>query len=739
MSKIKLVVEEVNSTTGVNVNTRVFHPTRSTVTNNGTRASDVGEFTLPITAKIGQNDIVSYIQDVVNTESLVSIYNFKHSSRDEGGFDIDGDDRNSTSDYLKDLTNGRFDQHYYLNFDAAGEEITIPHDERHDFTGSFDIYIHYRGDTNPFIGSVQNNIQCMFSKYDTGAGGNGVQVGLKYDSVNGWDVWARVRQAGTATEFWGSDSNDFGVANSPKLIRFTRDNNDLCKLYLEDKLVASGTVSGTLDAAATASILGSDNGGTLDFDGRLYQLRIYNSSLTDDQHQQIMNAKPQWSTMKIRGRVWKIKEATSHKVISIRSVNQVLFKTLLNKVIMDASAPSFGELTASRNLNIFKSTENTENIMHDILAKVDENILFASGGGGGGVNVSQYLATGTLLKNIEILTTLNGNSFWLNARQVLITEDPQTSTLIYENSIGYKITSSGKDDSTTVNDLEVTGLNPLKSELEVTGAGVTTYNTTYSPLNVKIKVVKKGTITTFADYGATVTGTVKCTDTGHGLITGDEIFIRDSINYTGVFEVQEIDVNEFYIFVPWVAADSASNYTVKNDRALIEGTDFNVDIDDKLITFTPALLGVVETAVISYDYEDPATVISRKEGGNIAGIGRFPRKLNLVQLPNITDLNAFTTAFVSNAEIGRETINERIRIEAPLLINSVRENIQPTVINNIKGINATPKISSITYKYPENRTIIEAGEHLFDSFDLQKRLVENDESSADVVLKTKNV
>ena len=665
MTLVKLVVEEVNATTGANVNTRVINPITSTVTNNGTRASDVGEFTIPITGVIQQNDIVSYIQDIIDTQSLVSIYNFKGSARDEGGFDLDGDDRTFNATFVKEYLH-KFDDHYHIHFDAAGEEVTISHTERHNFESTFDIMIHYNADTTHFGGNSDNKESILFSKYDSGVGGNGVMVGIKYDTSLGmWHVFATVRTGGTDTDLEDTSSSRFAVSTSPRFIRLCRDENNLVSLYLGTDLADSATVSGSFDAASTNSIIGSDNGGTLDYSGEIYQLRIYDGHLNDSQHNLVYTAKPQWSTMKIRGRVWKIQEKTSNKIVSIRSINQILYKTQVNKTNLDAGAPSFGENTSSRALNVFESTENSEDIIHDILGKIDENILFFSGGGGAGANIARYVATGALLKNLETLTVFNQNIFWLNARQVLITEDPQASRLYFENSIGYSITSSGKDDTNTVNDLEVVGINAMRTDVENTATGITTHTTSKSPLNVRI------------------------------------------------------------------IENSGSTY-------LAEGITFDVDIEKKQITFTPALGGGVN-ATIFYDYEDDTNQIVRKLGSNIAGIGVYARRLVIPQLSDINNLNTFANNFVSGTDIGRENINERYRVVAPLLVNSVRENIQPTIKNTIKGIDTTATISSITYKFPQMRTIIEAGEHLFDSFDLQKRLVETDDSVQDAGVKTKNV
>ena len=72
-------------------------------------------------------------------------------------------------------------------------------------------------------------------------------------------------------------------------------------------------------------------------------------------------------------------------------------------------------------------------------------------------------------------------------------------------------------------------------------------------------------------------------------------------------------------------------------------------------------------------------------------------------------------------------VNKRITIIAPLLLNSIRINHEIQVKNDIIGVNITTgesnpsiQIKSIEWFYPEGKTIINAGEHKFDSFDIDK-------------------
>jgi len=65
-------------------------------------------------------------------------------------------------------------------------------------------------------------------------------------------------------------------------------------------------------------------------------------------------------------------------------------------------------------------------------------------------------------------------------------------------------------------------------------------------------------ISAFANYGATVTGTVKATASGHGLATGDIVTISGTTSYNETFEITKISSSEFYFTDTWVANDGSS-------------------------------------------------------------------------------------------------------------------------------------------------------------------------------------
>lgn len=74
--------------------------------------------------------------------------------------------------------------------------------------------------------------------------------------------------------------------------------------------------------------------------------------------------------------------------------------------------------------------------------------------------------------------------------------------------------------------------------------------------NVNVNI-ESSTVTAFADYSGTVTGTVKVTTFAvHNLISGNIAAIEDTTSYDNEYEVMVIDTTNFYITATWVADDA---------------------------------------------------------------------------------------------------------------------------------------------------------------------------------------
>lgn len=67
-------------------------------------------------------------------------------------------------------------------------------------------------------------------------------------------------------------------------------------------------------------------------------------------------------------------------------------------------------------------------------------------------------------------------------------------------------------------------------------------------------------ITAYANYGGTVTGTVRATSGTHGLVTGNIITILGTTNYNGTYSITKIDDNSFYFTKAWVSNDATGNW-----------------------------------------------------------------------------------------------------------------------------------------------------------------------------------
>ncbi len=68
--------------------------------------------------------------------------------------------------------------------------------------------------------------------------------------------------------------------------------------------------------------------------------------------------------------------------------------------------------------------------------------------------------------------------------------------------------------------------------------------------------VSSVTITAFADYSGTVTGTTSCTAASHGFDSGERVNITGTTNYNSDFVITVIDANTFHFVKDFVADDA---------------------------------------------------------------------------------------------------------------------------------------------------------------------------------------
>jgi len=89
--------------------------------------------------------------------------------------------------------------------------------------------------------------------------------------------------------------------------------------------------------------------------------------------------------------------------------------------------------------------------------------------------------------------------------------------------------------------------------------------TIYGAALVGGQTVVTGPIASFADYGATVAGTVLATDVGHGRATGDVVAISATTNYNGTYVITVVSVDTFYFTATWVATETGT-WTLRSSQ-----------------------------------------------------------------------------------------------------------------------------------------------------------------------------
>jgi hypothetical protein len=158
---------------------------------------------------------------------------------------------------------------------------------------------------------------------------------------------------------------------------------------------------------------------------------------------------------------------------------------------------------------------------------------------------------------LQTNTTGNYNSAQgvsaLNSNTTGIQNSAQGMGALYSNTTGNYNSAQG---------VSALNSNTTGSQNSAQGMGALYSNTTgiqnsaqgYAAL-YNLKLTSKA-ITAFANYGATVAGTVKATSVGHGLTGTTTKEITGTVNYNGSKSVTVIDVDNFYFTATWVATET---------------------------------------------------------------------------------------------------------------------------------------------------------------------------------------
>lgn len=162
-----------------------------------------------------------------------------------------------------------------------------------------------------------------------------------------------------------------------------------------------------------------------------------------------------------------------------------------------------------------------------------------------------------------------------------------------------------------------------------------------------------------------------------------------------------------------------------SSRVTVGGTEKNPDEDyttcvlNKTIIFTTAPASGSCNINVTYTYEVPLLVRGEKND-SISLYGRHSKRLVMPWLKTRNDALRFINGYLNRFK----DIRSSIKLELPVMKNSLNEGDVVRVINNIKNIDSSFVIKSLTWKYPEMNTDVLVGEFKFDDLEYEKQIIE---------------
>ena len=671
---------------------------RARVEKNGTRAVDTAEFTLPRQVAVTKGDKITYIQDVVNTKSLVGVWNFFNATRDEGGYDLDGSEASGVETdaaYIDDDGEGSCDGKV-ISFSGSNTSraIRIDDDSHIDFSGQFDIVIWCQV---PY--SSETNAGFLFSK---GNSTNYVKISHTAVSSNASYAKAEIKiGSSTMTPITGTNVNLF-TGNASYMdssqfhfIRLKRDENDLVTLSVDGTTEGTQTISGNASTSSTYLYLGGDIDGSNRPIARMAQIRLYSGGyLTDDDYTTLRQTRRQPNTMKFGGIVWKVDEKPTYTKVYCKAFGKILHESI---VVGDTTSVSPTWTTGDANItrNVYRNKTGIQ-IITDLckifntgirVVDVDDNITSS---------YTEYHAKGSIFDNVLLLAIMGktDSSYSIDARKVLRFEDDDIDYYSGGGSIAGNGTSSGNDHSK------------------------------FSPITFKQGVIRVKDLgyddSTVATYLTVITGDITTYPKTQTLNSGG------GSNDFNLLSDTAADLTRKPLNDPRRLTLTHSDGTVCTySKTPTAWNQFYVDTERKyLILGEDPTSSHTGTYTLTYDYEDISTSnYFRTRGGDQATLGEISKVMYVPQLMGshgTNNLSDFAQRYIS--KFG--TLNRRVSLVAPTLLNHIRENYRVKVIDDTHGISTASNLSvrSMTYYYPEGFTEVNLGDHAYDAFDLDNSL-----------------
>ena len=672
----KTVIEKVDSSGNITAR-RDQKITSSTVSRFGTRTVDQGFFSFPRGTDINLNYNLKYIQDIVDVTDLSAIYNFQLTVNDESGYNM-----NPSSD----LPISRFvNPNNSLNLLKFQSQYALKF-TKSSSTDYYEIPDNTRLDmTKQFDLYIYCNWSSSLGSYSNG---DKAIIFSKYDSTNGGiEVGFTTINSGGSKRLFVRTLASSGspveheattqpfTNTRPVLIRIKRDENNRVSCYLNGALELQFT-----DATEY---------------GKTENIRI-------GAHQHPSTVSEQWAGLLFQIRLYSGVYLTDEEseIIQLASPQPMTMK-LAGKVwkINDNTNPKkvhvrgdgrmlldtflnadilSGTSTSpvNRTKNVFDANQDNDLIIKDIIENVDSSFQFKEPTSvANSTHVGKFIATGSFVQCTELLLLESGSILFTNNKIVTVEDEDGITT-------------------------------PYKFE--------------------------QGNISSTPGYIITKSGK-------------DDSLLVNSLELIGRIN-QKYDENSFSSGTDTSVSLDGTPVNIKVESpvgtVLVENSGFTVDYEANTATIT----GSHSAGIVYYNYEDLTSNKALYYKNTTTGsssqseYGIRNKRLFTPQYTVKEDMDQASQRIIGN----NSEVLERYEVKAPTHVNNIRENHRVIIKNDKKGIDTsgdTTKsiVKSISWTFPNITTIIQFGEHKFNSFDLEKQNMSGISQASGNTYKTHNV
>lgn len=752
----------------------------------GSRAVDNAKFQITGGHKINPDDVVTFIVDDVPADNLAFAYNFYYNLRDEAGWNIDGyriDGDNIPFYGTEGYGGSRYQGHRYLNCTSSTQVIRCKQSDRENnkdkinFDNGREIHLHIQIPTLTQWGSSDSK-QIIFSRIDSNSG---IEIGLSHVASED-KTYAFLRQR----VYNGSSASETETTNSSALLVSDSSNSsghaidcyirvrkleDLASMggrYSRTEILVNEKTYGSYLYNSSGNILTggdykfeqanttkdiylcSDSSSGNKFKGKLYACYGWNAELNVNESLSMWKRLLPQSTMKFGGRVSDVVENDGKVYVNVVGFSGILLKTELNETFMDNS----GSLN-NKGMYVFNNesgtTNNTKTLMENIVNdaingynnKLETQGVDLSNGhlgkdikyefqfintiAKGGLyddeddgsansttglgqpttnstharNIDKYDIGGRFIDTIRILSTLGAKQYRMDGanvddsltldhlygadqfhmlpRKVLVFESSEIPNKSYFSSNnGYRIENEGYDDSNIVTEVGIFA----------------------KPRYTTVRLLRQNT-----DAGKTYPAAV---DGGTSGIFNLEYYMAYTNNDRRMVDLEKITIKE--VGTDERELSSIDDYTYSAGK---------IDWDSGLGTNSQTALYIYVKVI---DTTDDSQYYTIKNQPVIKSNGLKSRKYLVPQMNDLT-----TTVYLAQRILGSKSEPEQqFTLTIPRMVNALGVGMKTTIDHGGKGIyNKEVVVKSISYYFPNGKTIVQCGDFAYDVMDDISMINEN--------------